>query len=138
MEKTATKKDVGEWKLFDASGATLGRLSTEIATYLTEKDTPTYERHIDTLQRHAVVINAAKLDFSPRKLNAKMYHSHSWYLGGLTSLTLGQMMEKDPTSVVEAAVKGMLPKNKLQRPRLNRLHVYVDDSHPHPQVKEKK
>ncbi len=143
MATEATKKapkavQKEEWFLVDATDKTLGRMSTDIAMKLMEKDTATYQPNVDSRRRHVVVINAAKLALSPKKLEGKLYRRHSQYLGNMKEATLAEMMHKDARKVIELAVKGMLPKNRLQGERMNRLHVYVDDKHKHPQVSEKK
>lgn len=117
-----------QWYLFDASQATLGRMSSAIATYLTGKHKPTYTSHID-VGDSVVVINAAKIKITGNKLIQKMYYRHSGYPGSLKEATLEEMLAKHPTRVIEFAVKGMLPKNKLQAARLGRLKIYVDDKH---------
>jgi large subunit ribosomal protein L13 len=127
-----------EWFLVDATDKVLGRMATDIAMKLMEKDTPTFEPNHDSRRRHIVVINAAKLRLSPKKLEGKLYHRHSRYLGNLKTATMGEMMQKDARKVIELAVKGMLPKNRMQSVRMNRLHVYLDDKHKHPQVTENK
>jgi large subunit ribosomal protein L13 len=120
-----------EWILIDATDQVLGRLASRIATSLMEKDTAQFEKNRDTKKRHIVVINVAKLAIDPRKAVSKLYRRHSWYLGGLKEATLGEMMKKDPRRVLEFAVAGMLPKNSMQRDRMNRLYVFADDKHPH-------
>jgi len=108
----------------DAAGVTLGRLATDVAKLLMGKHKPIFSRHLDTGD-NVTVINAAKVHFSGNKLDDKSYYRHSGYPGGLRELSLGQMMEKDPTRVVEHAVKGMLPRNKLGAQMLKKLKVYV-------------
>ena len=129
--KKQTVVEHAEWIVLDATDQILGRLSTKIATLLMEKDLAQFEKHLDVKKRHVVVLNVAKLAIHPRKVLGKIYRRHSWYLGGLREATLGEMMAKDPRRVLEIAVAGMLPKNSMQRDRLNRLHVYADDKHPH-------
>lgn len=127
-----------EWFLFDAKDKVLGRMATDIAMKLMEKDTATFEPNHDSRRRHIVVINAAQIALSAKKLKGKLYHRHSQYLGNLKTATLGEMMQKDARKVIELAVKGMLPKNRMQSERMIRLHVYLDDKHKHPQVTDKK
>lgn len=119
-----------KWILIDASEAPLGRISTIIAQYLTGKQKPTYTPHIDGGD-HVVVINADKLVVTGNKEEAKKYYRYSGYPSGLKEASLRQVREKDSTQAVIAAVKGMLPKNKLQPERLKRLKVYKDENHAH-------
>ncbi len=118
------------WHVIDASGRTLGRLATEVATLLMGKHKPIYTPHLNTGD-FVVVLNAAKVRVTGRKAEQKIYYRHSGYPGGLKSVTFDKMMETHPTRVIEHAVKGMLPHNRLGRDRLRRLKVYVGDVHPH-------
>lgn len=119
-----------DWYVVDASNQTLGRLATEVARHLIGKHKPTYTPHIDGGD-NVVVINAAQIQVTGTKMADKKYYRHSGYPGGLTEMTLEEMMQKHPTRAVEYAVKGMLPKNKLQDVRLKRLKVYPTAEHPH-------
>ncbi len=119
-----------KWQVIDATGQTLGRMATRISRSLQGKDKPTYTPHILTGD-HVVVINASKVRVTGRKLTQKIYYRHSGYTGNLKSFMLKDMMEKNPERVVELAVKGMLPKNKLAGHMLKRLRVYAGESHPH-------
>lgn len=119
-----------QWYIVDASSITLGRLATIIATYLMGKHKPMYTPHIDCGDS-IIVINAANIKVTGNRLEDKKYYRHSGYPGGLTTITLAQQLEKDPTKVVVHAVKGMLPKNKLSAARLTRLKVYPTSDHPH-------
>jgi large subunit ribosomal protein L13 len=119
-----------EWHLVDLEGKTLGRIATDLARLLMGKHRPTYSPHIDSGD-YVVVVNASKLVLSGNKLTDKTYSRHSGRPGGFTAVTAGTLMDKDPRKVVEHAVKGMLPKNKLQTPRLRRLKVYSGEEHPH-------
>ncbi|MBP7837470.1 50S ribosomal protein L13 [Candidatus Saccharibacteria bacterium] len=133
MNKTYSAKpsDVTRrWILIDASEAPLGRIATVIATYLTGKNKPIYTAHIDCGD-NVVVINAEKLVVTGNKLEDKMYYRHSGYPSGLKEATLKQKLEKDPRKVIELAVKGMLPKNKLSPDRLARLRVFNGAEHEH-------
>ncbi len=121
---------VRTWHLYDISGKVLGRAATEIATLLLGKHKPTYTPHVDGGD-FVVVVNAANLLVTGNKMLDKHYHRHSNYPGGYKKSTLKELMSKDPARVVVAAVKGMLPKNKLQAPRLLRLKVYPGGDHPH-------
>ncbi len=118
------------WHLVDASQAPLGRVCTQVATLLMGKHKPMFTSHIDCGD-FVVVINAAKLVTTGNKLTGKVYYKHSHYPGGLKETTLGDMMSKDPTAVIVAAVRGMLPVNKLRDERLKRLKVYPDGQHKH-------
>lgn len=119
-----------KWVQIDASEAPLGRIATVIAGYLTGKSKPTYTAHIDCGD-YVVVTNAAKLVVTGNKLEAKKYYRYSGFPGGLKSRTLAQQIEKDPTKVIEHAVKGMLPKNKLSNERMARLRVFAGEEHTH-------
>jgi len=118
------------WIIIDASDAPLGRISTVIATYLTGKNKPSYTAHIDCGD-NVIVTNAANLVVTGNKLLAKKYYRYSGFPGGMKETTLSAQLEKDPTVVIKAAVKGMLPKNKLANERMKRLRVFVDENHGH-------
>ena len=118
------------WILIDAKDATLGRLSTQIAKYLIGKYKPTYTPHIDSGD-YVVVINAAKVALTGKKLVQKTYFRHSGYPGGTTFTPAGQMLENKPERVIELAVRGMLPKNSLGRQMYRKLQVYRGAEHPH-------
>ncbi|HUC89939.1 MAG TPA: 50S ribosomal protein L13 [Patescibacteria group bacterium] len=119
-----------KWYVIDASKAPLGRVATQIATLLTGKGKPQFTHHIDTGD-YVVVINAANVQVTGGKMDKKMYYRHSGYPGGLTELTMREKMEKDPTSAVFQAVRGMLPVNKLRDARLERLKIYAGADHNH-------
>jgi large subunit ribosomal protein L13 len=119
-----------DWYVVDAEGQTLGRLATRIATVLRGKHKPTYTPHLD-LGDHVVVVNADKVVLTGTKAEQKLYHSHSGFPGGIRSVPFAAMLEKQPTQVVEKAVKGMLPKNKLGRSMSRKLKVYAGPQHPH-------
>jgi large subunit ribosomal protein L13 len=126
-----------KWYLVDASEATLGRLSTQIAVLLTGKSKPMFTKHIDCGD-FVVVINADKLVVTGDKLETKKYYHHSGFPGGLRERTLQEQMDRDSTKVIEHAVRGMLPTNKLRDARLLRLKVYPGEEHKHdPQKPEK-
>ncbi len=118
------------WRVIDASGQTLGRLARDIAVALQGKDKPTYTPHVITGD-HVVVLNAAKVEVTGRKLLQKKYYRHSGYVGNLKTFMLRDMMEQRPERVLQLAVKGMLPNNALGRRMLRRLKVYAGDAHPH-------
>ena len=119
-----------EWRVIDASGKTLGRLATEVAVLLKGKHKPIYSPHLD-VGDHVIVLNAAQVKVTGDKLNQKTYYRHSQYPGGLKSTSLKQMMETHPTRVVEYAVKGMLPHNRLGAAMFRKLKVYPGPDHPH-------
>jgi large subunit ribosomal protein L13 len=118
------------WHVVDADGAVLGRLASEVATLLRGKHKPIYAPHVDTGD-HVVVVNAAKLDMSLRKLADKQYRRHSGYPGGLRSESLEHLLGREPEKVVRNAVKGMLPKGRLGRSMIRKLRVYSGPTHPH-------
>ena len=119
-----------KWHLIDLKNQTLGRVSTEIASLLIGKHKPESSSHLDNGD-FVVAINAKDIHVTGKKMTDKLYQSHSGYPGGFKELRLEQLMEKDPRKVIEHAVKGMLPKNKLQQPRMRRLKVFVDTNHPY-------
>jgi large subunit ribosomal protein L13 len=119
-----------EWYIVDAEGQTLGRLASEIAKVLRGKHKPIYTPHLDTGD-YVIVVNAEKIHVTGRKRDQKMYHHHSGYPGGLTSVTLREQLKRHPTRVIRSAVKGMLPHNRLGRAMLKKLKVYAGDAHPH-------
>ena len=118
------------WYLIDADGKTLGRLSTQIADILRGKKKPIFTPHVDTGD-FVVVINADKIKLTGNKLKQKMYYHHSGYIGGLKTVNAEKLMEKKPTFILQHAVKGMLPKNKLARRQLKKLKIYCGGEHPH-------
>ncbi len=118
------------WFLVDASEAPLGRVATEVAQHLIGKKKPMFTQHIDCGD-HVIVINADKLVVTGNKLQDKKYYRHSQYPGSLKTTTLQEQIDKDSTAVIVAAVRGMLPKNKLMAERLNRLKVYSGEEHKH-------
>ncbi len=119
-----------EWFLVDAEGKTLGRMASEIALRLRGKHKPEFTPHVDTGD-YIVVVNADKVAVTGNKLNDKMYHHHTGYVGNLKSINLKDMMAKHPERVIEKAVKGMLPKNTLGRQMYRKLKVYAGPAHPH-------
>ena len=125
------------WVLFDASELPLGRLATEIAKHLTGKYKPTYTPHVDGGD-YVIVTNAHKIAVTGKKLTDKKYYRHSGYPGGLKVRTLQEMLDKKPTDVIRKAVERMLPKNKLGRQQINRLKLYVTDTHEHNAQKPEK
>ena len=119
-----------KWYVVDAEGQTVGRLAAEIAKVLRGKNKPTFTPHVDTGD-YVIVGNADKVKFTGKKLTDKIYFRHSGYQGGTTFTPAGQMMEKFPTRVLEHAVRGMLPHNKLGDQMYRKLSVYAGPEHPH-------
>ena len=119
-----------KWYVVDAEGKTLGRLAAEVAKVLRGKNKPTFTPHVDTGD-HVIVVNAAKVRLTGKKLIQKTYFRHSGYPGGSTFVTAGNMLEIHPERVVEMAVRGMLPKNKLGEQMYRKLNVYAGAEHPH-------
>jgi len=119
-----------QWYLIDASSAPLGRVSTVIAKYLIGKYKPTYTPHVDGGD-YVVVINADKLVVTGKKETDKTYYRHSGFPGGIKSASLAEVREKAPEKIIEEAVKGMLPKNKLSSNRMARLKVFTGENHAH-------
>ena len=117
-----------KWYVVDAEGCTLGRLASEVAKVLRGKNKPEYTPHIDTGD-YVIVVNAAKVKVTGKKLQQKIYYNHSDYVGGMRETTLREMMAKKPEKVVELAVKGMLPKGPLGRSMITKLHVYAGPEH---------
>lgn len=119
-----------EWHVFDASNKILGKAATQVASLLMGKHKPIFCRHLDTGD-YVVVINAEKVRVTGHKTKQKMYYRHSGYPGGLKSISLERMLETHPTRVIEYAVRGMLPHNRLTAKMLKRLRVLVGDTHPY-------
>jgi len=133
VEKTyVTKREdfEREWYVVDASGQTLGRLATQVARILRGKHKPIYSPSVDTGD-YVVIVNAERIRVTGRKLDQKMYYRHSGYPGGLKEITLRNLLQKHPTRVIEHAVRGMLPKNRLGRRMFKKLKVYAGPDHPH-------
>ena len=119
-----------DWFLVDANGKTLGRLCSEVASRLRGKHKPVFTPHVDTGD-YIVIINAEKIAVTGNKLQDKMYHRFTGYVGNLKSETLGQALERHPERAIEIGVKGMLPKNSLGRQMFRKLKVYKGSEHPH-------
>lgn len=117
-----------KWYVVDATGYTLGRLSSEIAKILRGKNKPTFTPYIDTGD-YVIVVNAEKIKVTGKKLDQKIYYHHSEYVGGMKETTLREMLAKKPERVIELAVKGMLPKGPLGRQMYTKLHVYAGPEH---------
>ena len=118
-----------KWYVVDADGATLGRLASEVAAVLRGKNKPIFTPHVDCGD-YVIVINADKIAVSGKKMEQKVYYSHSLYVGGMKETTLRDMMAKKPEKVIEKAVKGMLPKG-LGEQMYKKLHVYAGENHNH-------
>ena len=119
-----------KWYVVDAAGQTVGRLAAEVAKVLRGKNKPTFTPHVDTGD-FVIVINAEKAVFTGKKLTDKMYFRPSGYPGGTTFTAAGKLMEKAPEKVIEKAVRGMLPKNRLGAQMYRKLNVYAGSEHPH-------
>ena len=119
-----------KWYVVDATDMTLGRLASEVAKVLRGKNKPIFTPHIDTGD-YVIVVNAAKVKVTGKKLDQKVYYHHSDYVGGMKEATLREMLDKKPEKVVELAVKGMLPKGPLGRQMYTKLHVYAGPEHKH-------
>lgn len=118
------------WYVVDAQGKTLGRLASELARRLRGKHKAQYTPHVDTGD-YIVVVNAEKVRVTGNKLQDKMYHHHTGYIGNLKSINLGKLLDKAPDRVITHAVKGMLPRNRLGRAMLKKLRVYAGPEHHH-------
>ena len=118
------------WYVVDATGYTLGRLASEIAKVLRGKNKAIFTPHVDTGD-YVIVTNADKIKVTGKKLDQKIYYSHSEYVGGMKEVTLKEKLEKKPEQVIELAVKGMLPKGPLGRAMIKKLFVYAGSEHPH-------
>ena len=125
-KETVTRK----WYVVDAAGKTLGRLCTEIAKRLRGKHKPEFTPHVDTGD-YIVVVNAEKIVVTGNKTTDKLYQHHTGYPGGIKSISFDKLLLKSPEMIIEKAVKGMMPKNKLSRAMLSKLKVYAGNDHPH-------
>ena len=121
---------IERWHVIDAEGERLGRLASKIAGLLQGKHRPDFSRH-QLSEDFVIVVNAAKVGFSGNKLSQKVYYRHSGYMGGMRTRTLEEMLGRFPERVIELAVKGMLPRNRLGRRMLRRMKVYASGEHPH-------
>ena len=119
-----------KWYVVDADGMTLGRLASQVAAILRGKNKPTYTPHCDTGD-HVIIINAAKVVLTGKKLDQKIYYHHSDYVGGMKETTLREMLAKKPEKVIELAIKGMMPKGPLGRQMARKLRVYAGTEHEH-------
>ena len=132
MKSYMQKKETVErkWYVIDAEGKSLGRIAAKAAHVLRGKHKPTFTPHIDCGD-NIIIINAEKANLTGNKLENKMYYNHSMYVGGLRERTAKEMKEKYPVEMVERAVKGMLPHNRLGRAMYKKLFVYAGNEHPH-------
>ena len=128
MQKKETVKR--DWYVIDAEGLNLGRLATRVADVLRGKHKPTFTSHVDCGD-YVIVVNASKINLTGNKLNDKIYYNHSGYTGGLRERTAKEMKEKYPVEMIERAVKGMIPHNRLGRQVAKKLFVYEGAEHPH-------
>lgn len=128
---SAREQDIQrDWYVVDAQGQTLGRLATRVATLLRGKHKSNFTPHVDCGD-YVIVVNADKVHVTGQKMIQKKYYRHSGYPGGLKQVTLRDQLQKFPDRVVEAAVRGMLPKNRLGRRMFKKLKVYAGPAHPH-------
>lgn len=131
--KTISAKEADiqrDWYVIDAQGQTLGRLATRTATILRGKHKPLYTPHVDCGD-YVIIINAEKVHVTGQKMSQKKYYRHSGYPGGLKEISLRDQLQKFPERVLESAVRGMLPKNRLGRQMFKKLKIYAGSSHPH-------
>jgi large subunit ribosomal protein L13 len=119
-----------DWYIVDAEGKTLGRIATEIAARLRGKHKAEYTPHVDTGD-YIIVVNAEKVHVTGKKFTDKIYHSHSGFPGGIKSISFDKLIQRKPEMVIEAAVKGMLPKGPLGRAMFRKLKVYAGAEHAH-------
>ena len=132
MKTVSARKEsvTREWYLVDATDKTLGRLSTEIANRLRGKHKPEYTPHVDAGD-YIVVVNAEKVKVTGNKSTEKVYHHHTGYPGGIKSISFAKLIDRAPERIIEKAVKGMMPKNKLSRSMMTKLKIYAGGEHPH-------
>jgi large subunit ribosomal protein L13 len=132
MKTEFAKKDdaARKWYVVDAKDAVLGRLAVKIATCLRGKNKPIFTPNADTGD-FVIVINADKVRLTGKKMTDKVYYHHSGYIGGIKARTAKELMERKPEAIIEKAVWGMLPKNKLGRAMFKKLKVYKGAEHPH-------
>ncbi|MDH3307105.1 MAG: 50S ribosomal protein L13 [Acidimicrobiia bacterium] len=133
MQKTYSTKPADvtrEWLVVDATDLPLGRLASEVATILRGKHKPTFAPHLDAGD-HVIVVNAEKVAVTSGKSESKIYYRHSGFPGGLREETFDRLLERRPEQIIERAVRGMIPKNRLGRQVLRKLKVYAGPDHPH-------
>lgn len=135
--KVLKAKDIKrQWHLVDVSGEVLGRTMTKVAEFLIGKNKPTYSPNLDGGD-YVVIINASKVAVTGKKLTDKIYRHHTGFPGGFREIAMQDVMKKDPRKIIEKAVAGMLPKNKLRAPRLKRLKIFAGETHPYQNQLEK-
>ena len=122
--------DSRSWFLIDATGLPVGRLASEVAKLIRGKHKASFAPHLD-VGDHVVIVNASKVEMTANKPEAKIYYSHSGYPGGLKQETFKSLKERKPDQIIQKAVWGMLPKNRLGRSTIKKLHIYSDDKHGH-------
>ena len=128
---SAKKEEIQRsWHVVDATGKTLGRLASVVASVLKGKTKPVFTKHVDTGD-FVIVVNADKIYLTGKKLDQKIYYTHSGYPGGLKSITAGKLLKSKPEEVLKKAVEGMLPKTRLGKQMLSKLKVYAGEKHPH-------
>ena len=130
MKTSAIRKHEPTWHILDAEGKVVGRLATEAANLLRGKGKPSFVTYLDCGD-HVIVINASSLVFTGNKMDQKGYHHYSGFHGGLKTVLAKHLIAENPEKIIESAVKGMLPKTKLQNEWMKRLHVYAGNEHPH-------
>ena len=129
--KTTSEKDIKRrWYIVDAEGLVLGRLATQVASVLMGKGKPYFVKNLDCGD-HVVVVNAEKVRVTGNKLTQKIYYRHTGYVGGIKSVSLEKQLAEKPERVIEDAVYGMIPKNRIGRQMLSKLKVYRGSDHPH-------
>lgn len=132
MKTYSAKKETArhDWYVVDATDQTLGRLATTVANYLRGKHKAVFTPHVDTGD-YVVIVNAEKVRVTGNKARDKQYYHHTGYPGGIRSINFEKLIDKAPERVIEAAVKGMMPKNKLSHAMMAKLKVYAGSEHPH-------
>lgn len=133
LQKTHTTKPADitrEWLVVDATDLPLGRLASEVATILRGKHKPTFAPHVDAGD-HVIVVNAEKVAVTSGKSESKIYYRHSGFPGGLREESFDRLLERHPEQIIERAVRGMIPKNRLGRQTMRKLKVYAGPDHPH-------
>lgn len=128
MKTSTPPPPAPRWVVIDAAQQRIGKVAVKAATLLRGKHRPTYAPH-QLCGDHVIVVNAAKVALPPKKGIRKVYHRHTGYPGNMKTVTLEQMLERRPARVIELAVKGMLPRNRLAMEMMRRLHVFADDQH---------
>lgn len=119
-----------KWHIIDAQGENLGKLATTVATLVTGKHKPMFSRHID-VGDFVIIINAAKINLTGTKADKKVYYNHSGRPGGLRTRTFKNVLKARPEEIIQRAINGMLPKNKLRSDRMKKIKVYAGPRHPH-------